>query len=65
MSREGILAKLKPMTNEKWKWFGYESDESCCVCGKVGECKSEPRFNYVVCQEHANITPIETNEFRD
>lgn len=63
-NKNEILEKLKPMNNKEWEYFGYESNKSCCVCGKIGDCKSEPRFNYTVCQEHADIKPIDTNLFR-
>lgn len=42
-----------------WKHFGYDTDEPCEVCGKIGKNKSEPRFYYVVCEEHHTLTPVE------
>lgn len=46
---------------ESWNSFGYESDEKCCVCGKL-KTKTEPRFGYSVCKEHHKLSPIEISE---
>lgn len=42
--------------------FGYKTNEACDVCGKIGNNQSEPRFGYVVCEEHYKMTPVEISE---
>lgn len=36
---------------------GYDSIYPCDVCGAVKNNKIEPRFLYVVCQDHYDVTP--------
>lgn len=38
--------------------FGYPTDEPCAVCGKLKNNQQEPRFGYVVCEDHQNIPPV-------
>ena len=38
--------------------FGYPSSEECEVCGKYKNNQMEPRFLYVVCEDHQNVAPI-------
>lgn len=47
------------MTDKEWEAFGYPSKEPCAVCGKTGDNRSEPRFGYTVCREHAKTPPTE------
>lgn len=44
--------------------FGYETDKACDVCGKEGVNQIEPRFNYVVCESHYKMTPLEVSEIK-
>lgn len=37
--------------------YGYKTKEPCCICGKVKNNIIEPRFNYVVCEDHCDIPP--------
>lgn len=53
------------MNNKEWETFGYNSSEPCKVCGKYGDNKSEPRFGYVVCREHAEMSPVEISNIKD
>lgn len=40
-------------------------DVPCQVCGKEKNNAMEPRFGYVVCEEHVNMSPVEvTNNYR-
>lgn len=43
---------------EKWVRRGYDTDESCCVCGATPG-KLDPRFFFVVCRAHMDLTPVE------
>lgn len=40
----------------------YPSTQPCCVCGSTNQTGSEPRFNYVVCEEHSKLSPVEVGE---
>lgn len=40
-----------------FKYFGYETQEPCQICG-AKPAKMEPRFGYIVCEEHSKLTPI-------
>ena len=53
------------MNNREWDTFGYSSSEPCKVCGRYGDNKSEPRFGYVVCREHAEMSPVEISNIKD
>lgn len=44
------------MTDQEWNAFGYDSNQPCAVCGN-GPTKSEPRFGYSVCRQHAGMDP--------
>ena len=44
--------------------FGYPSLEPCQVCGKHLNNQSEPRFGYVVCQNHQGVAPVDIPEKR-
>lgn len=48
----------KSLTDEEWNNFGYDSNESCDICGKT-PAKVEPRFFYATCREHADIPPAD------
>lgn len=51
-----------------WEHFGYQSNTPCEICGKTEDTRMEPRFSYVVCEEHSKLSPIEVsnhNERRD
>jgi hypothetical protein len=41
----------------------YPTDKPCCICGKEGNNGLEPRFGYVVCEEHSKLTPVEVSDF--
>lgn len=45
-----------------WENFGYESEKPCEVCNKKENTKSEPRFHYVVCEEHSTMNPVEMSK---
>lgn len=49
--------KYKPLTDDDWKNFGYESKEPCNICGNT-DTKLEPRFCFATCREHASIPPV-------
>jgi hypothetical protein len=39
--------------------FGYPAPEvPCRVCGGFKNNQSEPRFGYVVCEDHQDVQPI-------
>ena len=40
---------------------GHPSEEPCRVCGAHDENMQEPRFLYVVCKLHYEVTPVEVN----
>lgn len=42
-----------------WENFGYPVKDPCVVCKKTGDNKLEPRFGYVICEEHHHIPPAE------
>lgn len=44
--------------------FGYPSSDPCVVCKAVKNNQSEPRFSYVVCEDHQNIPPTEIFKYR-
>jgi len=50
---------------EDWKNFGYETNKPCDVCGKEGDNQMEPRFGYVVCEEHYKMTPLQVTEAKE
>jgi hypothetical protein len=33
----------------------------CVVCGTTKETSIEPRFGYVICPQHANLSPVEVS----
>lgn len=37
--------------------FGYPSSRPCEICGRHINNQAEPRFGYVVCEEHQAIPP--------
>lgn len=37
------------------------SDKPCAVCGKRLNNTVEPRFLYTVCEEHAQLPPVEVS----
>jgi hypothetical protein len=47
---------------DSWQCFGYDTDEPCEVCEKVGGNKAEPRYYYVVCEKHHNLPPVIISE---
>lgn len=47
-----------------WEHFGYDSEKPCEICGKKEYTKSEPRFNYVVCEEHSTMSPVEISKYK-
>lgn len=61
----GETPENKGVLKMDWDNFGYETDEPCEVCGKIGKNKAEPRFYYVVCEEHSKLTPVEVSMERD
>jgi hypothetical protein len=42
----------------------YWSTMRCCICGSAHRTGMEPRFNYVVCEEHSTLTPVQVGEQR-
>lgn len=40
---------------------GYDTDKPCDVCGKVKNNKTEPRFGYVVCEDHYDVSPVDVS----
>ena len=46
-----IESKLKPR-------FGHYSTDPCQVCGQHKNNQIEPRFDYTVCEDHQNTSPI-------
>jgi hypothetical protein len=45
--------------------FGHQSEKPCAVCNKHKNNQIEPRFGYVVCEDHQDVKPIEiTGELR-
>lgn len=46
---------------EKWVCRGYDTDKPCDVCGEVPG-KIDPRFFFVVCRSHMDLTPAEVSE---
>jgi hypothetical protein len=42
----------------------YVTNEPCCVCGRTWMTGIEPRFNYVVCEEHSTLSPVEISRLR-
>lgn len=53
----------EPRTKRKFN-IGYDSDEPCDVCGKVGDCQSDSWFCYTVCDEHSEMSPYEVSKIR-
>jgi hypothetical protein len=53
------------MTDKEWDNWGYPSDKPCCICGAVGDNKSEPRFGYVVCREHCVVPPAQIEKYKE
>lgn len=53
---------IMPMSAEEFERFGYDSQDSCIVCGTRENVKSEPRFGYSVCKYHANVKPTDVND---
>lgn len=45
--------------------FGYPTNQPCDVCEKSGNNQLEPRFGYVVCEEHYQLSPVEVSKKRD
>lgn len=39
--------------------FGYPSKDRCRVCGKRKNNQIEPRFGYVVCEDHQDTPPVQ------
>lgn len=47
------------MTDREWEAWGYPTKgDPCDVCGSKIDTKSEPRFYYVTCREHAGVPPV-------
>lgn len=42
--------------------WGYPSKEACAVCGGHKNNQSEPRFGYVVCEDHQSVAPVDIKE---
>lgn len=42
--------------------FGYPTKEPCSLCG-AKPAEVEPRFGYVVCEEHSKLSPIEVDKY--
>lgn len=55
----------KTSTVLDWRSQGfYQSSSPCCVCGNIHQTGQEPRFGYVVCEQHSKLSPIEVNKQR-
>lgn len=51
--------------SKDWRDYSYyPTDEPCVVCGSVEQTGIEPRFGYVVCEEHSKLSPVEINKLR-
>lgn len=51
--------------NKDWRTAQfYPSNKPCCVCGSTHQTGQEPRFGYVVCEQHAKLSPVEINRQR-
>jgi hypothetical protein len=37
--------------------FGYQTILPCCICGSI-PAEVEPRFGYIVCEEHSKLSPV-------
>lgn len=50
-----------------WRGTSYYPTENrpCDICGKIGPNGIEPRFGYVTCEIHANITPAYRAEYKE
>lgn len=51
--------------DSSWERFGYPVRQPCEVCKKVADNKLEPRFGYVICEEHHEMTPVEVSRYHD
>jgi hypothetical protein len=47
------------LTSMPFSTFGYPSKEPCAVCGIHKNNQMEPRFSYVVCEDHQSTPPTE------
>lgn len=48
-----------------WRDNGwYKTNAPCCVCGSKGNNGIEPRFGYVICEKHKELSPIQINDQR-
>ncbi|PLS18980.1 hypothetical protein CVD28_00840 [Bacillus sp. M6-12] len=58
-----MIRKTKEKTpNLAFERFGYATTNPCDVCGAEGNNQSEPRFGYVVCEEHFKLSPVEVSQ---
>lgn len=42
----------------------YRSFKPCCICGTKFQTGLEPRFGYVVCEHHSDLSPVQVGERR-
>jgi len=41
---------------------GYPTSRPCSVCGRRNNNQLEPRFGYVVCEDHQHVPPVEVGK---
>lgn len=58
--KEGVVH----VHDKDFELFGYETNEPCDVCGKIGSNRVEPRFFYTVCSEHYKMSPVEASKLK-
>jgi hypothetical protein len=47
-----------------WRSYRFHPSElPCCVCGSTVQTGQEPRFGYVVCEEHSRLSPVDINKY--
>jgi hypothetical protein len=59
-----MIRKREKRVNLAFERFGYATDKPCDVCGKEGGNQSEPRFGYVVCEDHYKLSPLEVSQLK-
>lgn len=47
--------------DEKWDSRGYETEEPCDVCGEKPS-KIDPRFFFIICRGHMDLSPFQVQE---
>ena len=47
--------------DEKWECRGYQTFSPCDVCG-AEPAKIDPRFFFVICRDHMDLTPFQVSE---